>query len=61
MSGLLWLPRPFKEECPWKKFSQSVIGRPTILLHSSYLKDLAWADSELYHLGLIVAAQQVHK
>ena len=26
-----------------------------------YLKDLAWADSELYHLGPIVAAQQVHK
>ena len=26
-----------------------------------YLKDLAWADSELYHLGPVVAAQQVHK
>ena len=26
-----------------------------------YLKDLAWADSKLYHLGPIVAAQQVHK
>ena len=26
-----------------------------------YLKDLAWADSELYHLGPIVAAQQVHR
>ena len=25
-----------------------------------YLKDLAWADSELYHLGPVVAAQQVH-
>ena len=25
-----------------------------------YLKDLAWADSELYHLGPIVAVQQVH-
>ena len=25
-----------------------------------YLKDLAWADSDLYHLGPIVAAQQVH-
>ena len=25
-----------------------------------YLKDLVWADSELYHLGPIVAAQQVH-
>ena len=24
-----------------------------------YLKDLAWAHSELYHLGLVVAAQQV--
>ena len=25
-----------------------------------YLKDLAWADSERFHLGPIVAAQQVH-
>ena len=26
-----------------------------------YLKDLAWADSELYHLEPIVAAQQIHQ
>ena len=26
-----------------------------------YLKDVAWADSELYHLGSVVAAQQIHK
>ena len=26
-----------------------------------YLKDVAWADSELFHLGPVVAAQQVHK
>ena len=26
-----------------------------------YLKGVAWADSELFHLGLIVAAQQIHK
>ena len=25
-----------------------------------YLKDLAWEDSDLYHLGPIVAAQQIH-
>ena len=25
------------------------------------LKDVAWADSELYHLGPVVAAQQIHK
>ena len=25
-----------------------------------YLKDVAWADSELYHLGPVVAAQRVH-
>ena len=24
-----------------------------------YLKDVAWADSELYHLGPVVAAQQI--
>ena len=26
-----------------------------------YLKDVAWADTELYHLGPVVAAQQIHK
>ena len=26
-----------------------------------YLKDLAWADSELFHLGPMVAAQQIHQ
>ena len=26
-----------------------------------YLKDVAWADSELYHLGPFVAAQQIHQ
>ena len=26
-----------------------------------YLKDLAWADSELYHLGPVVTAQQIHE
>ena len=26
-----------------------------------YLKDVAWADSELYHLAPVVPAQQIHK
>ena len=26
-----------------------------------YLKDVAWADSELYHLGPVVAAQQIYQ
>ena len=26
-----------------------------------YLKDLAWANSEMYHLGPVVAAQQIHE
>ena len=26
-----------------------------------YRKDVAWADSELYHLGPVVAAQQIHQ
>ena len=26
-----------------------------------YLKDVAWADSELIHLGPVVAAQQTHQ
>ena len=24
------------------------------------MKDVAWADTELFHLGPVVAAQQVH-
>ena len=26
-----------------------------------YLKDVAWADSELFHLGPVVATQQIHQ
>ena len=26
-----------------------------------YLKDVAWADSDLYHLGPVVAAQQIRE
>ena len=26
-----------------------------------YLKDVAWADSELFHMGPVVAAQQIHQ
>ena len=26
-----------------------------------YLKDVAWADSQLFHLGPVVAAQQIHQ
>ena len=26
-----------------------------------YLKDVAWADTELFHLGPVVAVQQVHQ
>ena len=26
-----------------------------------YLKDLAWADFELYHLGPVMVAQQIHE
>ena len=37
--------------------------RPFAASHNTfiqfYLKDLAWADSELYHLGPMVAAQQI--
>ena len=25
-----------------------------------YLKDVAWADSDFFHLGSVVAAQQIH-
>ena len=26
-----------------------------------YLKDVGWADSELFHLGPVLAAQQIHE
>ena len=38
--------------CHWKSHNT---------LTQFYLKDVAWADSELYHLGPVVAAQQIHK
>ena len=37
--------------CHWKSHNTFI---------QFYLKDVAWADSEMYHLGPIVAAQQVH-
>ena len=39
-------------ECHWKSHNTFT---------QFYLKDVAWADSELYHLGPVVAAQQIHK
>ena len=42
------LQRLFKEEIPQFSF------------YSGLFKDVAWADSELYHLGPIVTAQQIH-
>ena len=38
--------------CHWKSYN---------IFTQFYLKDVAWADSELYHLGPVVAAQQIHK
>ena len=38
--------------CHWKSHN---------IFTQFYLKDVAWADSELYHLGPVVAAQQIHK
>ena len=38
--------------CHWKSHNTFI---------QFYLKDVAWADSELYHLGPVVAAQQIHK
>ena len=38
--------------CHWKSHNT---------LTQFYLKDVVWADSELYHLGPVVAAQQIHK
>ena len=38
--------------CHWKSHN---------IFTQFYLKDVAWADSELYHLGPVVAAQQIHQ
>ena len=37
--------------CHWKSHNTFI---------QFYLKDVAWADSELFHLGPVVAAQQIH-
>ena len=46
----MW-PQLFLSSCHWK---------PNNTFTQFYLKDVAWADSELFHLGLVVAAQQIH-
>ena len=38
--------------CHWKSYNTFT---------QFYLKDVAWANSELYHLGPVVAAQQIHQ
>ena len=38
--------------CHWKSYNTFT---------QFYLKDVAWADSELCHLGPVVAAQQIHQ
>ena len=38
--------------CHWKSHN---------IFTQFYLKDVAWADSELYYLGPVVAAQQIHQ
>ena len=38
--------------CNWKSHNTFI---------QFYLKDVAWDDSELYHLGSVVAAQQIHQ
>ena len=56
MSGPLRLLRLSLEQilaaCHWKSHNTFT---------QFYLKDVAWADSELYHLGPVVAAQQIHQ
>ena len=37
--------------CHWKSHN---------IFTQFYLKDVAWADAELYHLGPVVVAQQIH-
>ena len=38
--------------CHWKSHNT---------FNQFYLKDVVWADSELFHLGQVVAAQQIHQ
>ena len=60
MSGPLLPIRPSSQEsleqiltaCHWKSHNTFT---------HFYLKDVAWADSELYHLGPVVAAHQIHQ
>ena len=42
----------FLSACHWKTH---------ITFKQFYLKDVDWVDSELYHLGPAVAAQQIHE
>ena len=49
-SGVSW--EQILSACHWKSHNTFT---------QFYLKDVAWADAELYHLGPVVAAQQIHQ
>ena len=57
MLGPLLLLKPSNRESPWNRSYKPA----TATFTQFYLKDVAWADPELYHLRPVVAAQQIHK
>ena len=49
---------PSSREFPWNRHQPPIGSHNTFT--QFYLKDLAWADSELSHLGPVVAVQQIN-
>ena len=54
-------PRAFHAGVPLERILSACHWKSHNTFTQFYLKDLAWADSEHYHLGPIVAAQEVHQ
>ena len=44
-----------------RAFAASKVFQSGVSLDPIYLKGVVWADSEPFQLGLVVAAQQIHK
>ena len=60
MSGPLLLSKAFQSGVSLEQILSACHWKSHNTFTQFYL-DVAWADSELYHLGPVVAAQQIHK
>ena len=53
--------KAFKSGVSLEQILSACLSKSHNIFSQFYLKDVAWADSELYNLGAIVAVQQIHQ